>query len=280
MEIDVKTENVMPVFLGILGSLICCAMISVKAPGFSGCSAEISARHGAEDSIEEEPILFYTELPGEKHDLILGLYKSAETQIPVIDFFTRICGSREIAEMILAKADTNNISPALAFALAWEESRFNSKAVNNKNRDGSIDRGLFQLNSDSFPEIEEHAFFDTELNASYGIGHLRYCLDSGGTEISALAMYNAGTGRIRSTGAPKSTLDYIHRILLNRQRIDTQFRAWLVNQADLQMAGSDAYRDFPDNWQYALNDEFSERLAAANPVRTRFVLLSPLSGKR
>jgi hypothetical protein len=55
------------------------------------------------------------------------------------------------------------------------------------------------------------------------MSHLRHCLDTGGTEIAALAMYNAGANRVRNTGTPKTTLDYISRILENRRRIESRF---------------------------------------------------------
>ena len=228
--INVKMEKVFPVFFGILGAMLCCTMISAKIPGPFAFFSPQPAEQTEDEASKEGPILFYTELPVEKYDLIRELYNTEENRSRVIDFFARICGSRDIAKTILLYADVNNIPPALAFALAWEESRFNVRAVNAHNRDGSTDRGLFQLNSQSFPGIEPPAFFDPDVSARYGMSHLRYCLDSGGTEIAALAMYNAGTGRVRSTGAPKSTLDYIHRILTNKQRIESLFREDVGNK--------------------------------------------------
>ncbi|WP_461249005.1 transglycosylase SLT domain-containing protein, partial [Treponema sp. R6D11] len=87
----------------------------------------------------------------------------------------------------MQNADEYNVPAALAFALCWEESRFNPRAVGKPNRDGSIDRGLFQLNNRSFPELDTYMFFNVQHNARYGISHLRYCLDYGGSEVSALA---------------------------------------------------------------------------------------------
>jgi len=228
--IDVNYERSLPVFLGVLGALVCCGLLAAKGPVSFAFFVKEAEELVIIEAPDDEPILFYTEQPGEKHDLILELYNTNEYHDRVIDFFTRICGSREISKTILFYADMNDVPPALAFALAWEESRFKTHAVNSQNRNGSIDRGLFQLNSNSFPDIDAHDFFNPDLSARYGISHLRFCLDFGGTEIAALAMYNAGTGRVRSTGTPKSTLDYVHRILQNRQRIETQFNARFVNR--------------------------------------------------
>ena len=224
MESDIKIEKALPVFLGFLVAIICCAFLSIKIPVFYNGLRGKSSESEASKNTDNEPIKFYSELPGEKYDLIRDLYRSEENKDRVIYFFSRICGSLDIAKIILAYADVYNISPALVFALAWEESRFNSKAINSKNSNGSIDRGLFQLNSNSFPGLETQAFFDPELSAKYGISHLKFCLDSGGTEIAGLAMYNVGTNRVRSGGTPKATLDYISRILQNKQRIEHLFR--------------------------------------------------------
>jgi hypothetical protein len=141
-------------------------------------------------------------------------------------FFGMLIHSEDLAEILLSNARVYRINPALAFALCWEESRYNPRAVNRWNSDQTVDRGLFQLNSDSFPNLTEEEFFDPRVNAYYGMAHLRWCLDTGGTEVSGLAMYNAGIGRVRSRGAPKSTLDYISRILENRRKIEDLFSSW------------------------------------------------------
>jgi soluble lytic murein transglycosylase-like protein len=140
-----------------------------------------------------------------------------------VDYLGSVTGSREIAQVILHNAALFDIPPALAFALCWEESRYTPRAVNRKNRNASIDRGLFQLNDRSFPDIAAEDFFNPRINAYYGLGHLRWCLNTGGTEVSALAMYNAGTNRVHNFGTPKNTLDYIHRILQYRRKLESAF---------------------------------------------------------
>jgi hypothetical protein len=97
--------------------------------------------------------------------------------------------------------------------------------VNRKNRNLTVDRGLFQLNNASFPQLKEEQFFNPELNSRYGLSHLRWCLDTAGTEVAGLAMYNAGTNRVRSGGTPKMTLDYISRILDRERQIEDLFLA-------------------------------------------------------
>jgi hypothetical protein len=198
------------------------------------------------DSTDKKPMVtggvnFFKKVRLERRDHIQELYRQPESLELVIDFFTGLCPSREVAEAILVSADCFNIPPALAFALAWEESEFNPFAVNSTNSNGSIDRGLFQLNSRSFPHLEIQAFFSPDINSWHGMSHLRYCIDTGRSEIAALAIYNAGTGRVTSSGAPKSTLDYISRILENKNKIENSFselKSWyLEQQTELEILG-------------------------------------------
>ena len=281
----------LPVFLGCLGSLVFSGLVSgalfsnvlpvsyralvehtteevksdyieaEKLPADSLWDFGPDAADSAEVPLAEK-IRFFTGADRENGDLIQELYRQPESRYRVIEFFEEICPSTEIAGVILANADLHSIPPALALALAWEESRLNHLAVNTKNSNGSIDRGLFQLNNQSFPYMELQDYFDPELNAQYGMGHLRFCLDTGGTEIAALAMYNAGTGRVRDTGAPKTTLDYVSRILENRQEIE---RSFLERETVFRQRSEIAV-------------EIAE--VKPEPGRQRFVTLTPLAGMR
>jgi len=49
-------------------------------------------------------------------------------------------------------------------------------------------------------------------------------------------MYNAGTGRIKTTGAPEATLKYISRILENRKKIESRFHARLIKEEEIRLA--------------------------------------------
>ena len=225
-------EVVIPIFAGVLLSLILCAAIGLILDMYDKADPVYVIIEVVIEEAEEEDEPLVLSVTDEFTDTILSYFRSPDFKEWVVDFFTGICFDRAVAQSILDNSDRFNIPPALAFALSWEESRFNPLAVGN-NRDGSIDRGLFQLNSRSFPSLELAAFFNVESNSYYGLGHLRYCLDSGGTEVSALAMYNAGTGRVRSTGAPEVTLNYISRILDNRRKMENQFFAKLAKEEEI-----------------------------------------------
>jgi hypothetical protein len=158
-------------------------------------------------------------------DMILESYRDEVFRGRVEDFFGDLTGSLELARAVLTNAALFDISPALAFSLCWEESRYNPRAVNRKNRNLTVDRGLFQLNNASFPRLQEDQFFNPALNSRYGLSHLRWCLDTAGSEVAGLAMYNAGTARVRAGGTPKITLDYISRILDRKRKIEERFLA-------------------------------------------------------
>ena len=257
-----RFELKIPLFFGCLGALVICALLVVRTGFRYENTAEvpvITVETAEEELPQAEITQFFTGTAAVNSGFILEQYRQPEARDGVIDFFTEICGSRDIAGAILAGADQFNIPPALAFALGWEESRLNPFAVNTKNRNDSIDRGLFQLNNLSFPRLELQSFFNPDINSWYGMSHLRHCLDTGGSEIAALAMYNAGTNRVRSAGTPKATLDYVSRILENRKKIEDRF---LQREEEF----------IPQL------DDFSE-IAEAKPERPRLMPLMPLAGK-
>ncbi|MFP4618644.1 MAG: lytic transglycosylase domain-containing protein, partial [Spirochaetaceae bacterium] len=139
-----------------------------------------------------------------------------------VQFFEDLAGSRELAEIMLMEAEKHSIPAPLLFALVRAESSFNPWAIN-KNA-GSVDRGLFQLNSRSFPALAESDFFDPRVNAEYGAAYLRACLDAGENEVVALAMYNAGKRRVDTHGTPKMTLNYIAKVLDYRDKIEESLK--------------------------------------------------------
>lgn len=152
----------------------------------------------------------------------LTLYRQSFSRASVEKFYTCITRDKDVALAILSEADNNDIPLSLAFALAYTESRYNPKAINS-NVNTTTDRGLFQLNSNSFPALTEADFFDPYISAKYGMSHLKFCLNSAGNEVSALAMYNAGTGRVRSNKTPQSTLNYVGKIMTYQKMLESLF---------------------------------------------------------
>ena len=169
------------------------------------------------------------------YDKGLTLYRQPLSRSAVEWFYYQICGNRNVTQAILTEAEKNDIPLSLAFALAHTESSYNSEAVN-KNKNSSIDRGLFQLNNNSFPGLSEQDFFDPYISAKYGMSHLKFCLNTAGNQVSALAMYNAGTGAVRSNKTPQTTLNYVGKIMAYQKLLDQLFTEQVVAYYEPQLA--------------------------------------------
>ncbi len=158
-----------------------------------------------------------------KDDVISELYSDKKSAENVKGFFTDLTRSEKVATAILDNSVKNAVPVDLAFALAFEESMFRTDAVHRNA--GSVDRGLFQLNSKSFPALTEAQAFDPVRNAETALGYFGSCLEKGKNEVAALAMYNAGHNRVSGPGTPRTTLDYIARIQNYRQNLADLFAA-------------------------------------------------------
>jgi hypothetical protein len=203
--------------------LITCTQLSISKE-----SDTLVERIGAPAHLSESKpvgLILDTDTSG---DLGLSLYRNSLTRDLVVDFYNSITRSAEITQAVLSAADKYSVPTALAFALCGVESQFNSRALNYN--EISIDRGLFQLNSLSFPQLSEADFFSVQKNAEHGMKYLRYCLDRGENEVVALAMYNAGEGRVSDMGAPKMTLTYISRILDLKSDLEARFRGMVLER--------------------------------------------------
>ena len=166
------------------------------------------------------------------HDIGYVLYDDPAFREKIVRYYTGITGSSEIAESVLRNAYKQNVSFGLAVSLMWAESRFEPQAYN-RNAE-SIDRGLFQLNSESFPHLGRDDFYDIETNISTGVAYLRYCLDLGENEIVALAFYNAGHGRVSSGGTPLMTLEYISSILEYQEELERDFERYISRDGKIR----------------------------------------------
>jgi len=164
-------------------------------------------------------------------DTIAAYYKNNQTKRSVVDFFSSITKSRNVAVAILDNAVHHKVPASLAFAIAYAESRFDPYALNENV--SSVDRGLFQLNSLTFPDLSDTEVFDPARNAKEGMKYFRHILDISGNEVSALAMYNAGRTRVTQKGAPVKTLDYISKILNYEKNIESLFTAKVVAKASM-----------------------------------------------
>ena len=176
-------------------------------------------------SMEEQEIPGYLESL-ERTDPIAPYYRDPSTRAITLRFFTSLTQSETIARDILDNSERFGVRPSLAFALALEESEFRVDAINRNG--GSVDRGLFQLNSKSYPRLSVGDFYDPAINSRYGIAHLKSCLTQAGNEVAALAMYNAGNGSVERGATPQRTLNYVSRILAYDDNISSLFAAKVI----------------------------------------------------
>jgi soluble lytic murein transglycosylase-like protein len=98
----------------------------------------------------------------------------------------------------------DNIPQDIAVRLAWEESRWNPRAVN-RNENGSTDYGLYQLNSYFFPmtTIDE--------NIEFGLRHLAEAYKAKGSWKMAVVAFNAGV--YGSKNPPVRSLRHADRVV-------------------------------------------------------------------
>jgi soluble lytic murein transglycosylase-like protein len=178
-----------------------------------------------------ETVAFFLSDKPEDMDTGLYLYRNELSRPLVETFYEGVTSDRETSEAILAAANQNDIALPLAFSLAWVESSYYVRATNRNSN--SVDRGLFQLNSRTFPQLKEEQFYNPHLNARYGLAHFRYCMEVGNTELVALAMYNAGVNRVRR-GTPYATLYYVARVLENERKLRESFESMI--QDNMQIA--------------------------------------------
>lgn len=93
--------------------------------------------------------------------------------------------------------------------VAWMESRYHAGAVN-VNTDGSIDRGIFQLNDRSHPGVDP---WPVEAAAMYAAHYLHYLYRRCGSWRGALEAYNCGIGRWLRGDVPARSRAYARAVL-------------------------------------------------------------------
>ena len=125
-----------------------------------------------------------------------------------INFFKTYYDNENIP-IIMEEALRQNFPVTLGLALSFGESSWKARKYNDSNKNGSVDRGLFQLNSLSYPFLTKDQFYDPRVNAKYGIAHIKELYLEEEEIVLALTKYNCGSvNRINPT-----TLAHISNIL-------------------------------------------------------------------
>jgi hypothetical protein len=125
-----------------------------------------------------------------------------------------------IPQMISNTAAAAGVPPALALAVAQQESSFNPSAVSPK---GAV--GLFQLMPATAASLGVTDSTDPVQNAQGGISYLAQLYSQFGNWVDALTAYNWGPTNVSNYGssaAPASTQQYVSTILANSGLLPTQ----------------------------------------------------------
>ena len=103
-----------------------------------------------------------------------------------------------IKKLIVDEAKRQGVPPELALAVAQHESGFNNTAISPKNKNGSRDHGVFQLN-DKYHHLNN--VYDPVENVRYGVGMLKDGLKRNNGDITAtLRQYNTGSAKPSTDG--------------------------------------------------------------------------------
>lgn len=117
-----------------------------------------------------------------------------------------------IKNMIIEEAQAQKVDPALALAVADQESAFNPKA---KSQTGA--RGIFQMTSIACKQVGipfDEKLYDPAHNIKYGIKYLKWCLEHTDTVEEALFAWNSGRTNLdkaKARGDDLGTWNSAHR---------------------------------------------------------------------
>ncbi len=158
------------------------------------------------------------------NELLLDNFSEKQVS-DILSFYTGFAKDSNIAETILGECLKKEVPVNLAFSLAWAESSFNSRALN-VNDNGSVDRGIFQLNNSYRQQWSVDSFYNIHKNIKEGLRYLKKCLnDTNGDVAKALGAYNAGLHASMNNALPERTKRYIEKILTKEALLDDQIRA-------------------------------------------------------
>jgi hypothetical protein len=147
----------------------------------------------------------------------------------VVAFYSQFTNSQTISESIIRNALYYKMPINLAFALSYAESRFNPRAFN-INSDGSIDRGLFQLNDSYRQDWKTKDFFNIEKNVREGIRYWSAeCNKNERTVPITFIAYNMGpySESARTSTIPLRRAGYIGDILAYEDMLNVEFNQFI-----------------------------------------------------
>lgn len=121
--------------------------------------------------------------------------------------------SGAIVALILSIAAEVGIPPYFALAIALEENQtLSARVVSEQNDDGTVDRGVMQLNSKYFSNID---WQDPETNIRAACLHIKALMSMPQikTYWAVAVSYNCGYARFTNAGPPQRTIEYANRVM-------------------------------------------------------------------
>jgi soluble lytic murein transglycosylase-like protein len=114
-----------------------------------------------------------------------------------------------IEALILAIALEVGVPPYLTLAIALTENPALDPLAVHENPDGTLDRGIMQLNSSWY----NGDWQDPETNIRAGCEHIKWLLSLPNMNFWLVAVaYNCGYGSLRSGNVPNISIDYANRV--------------------------------------------------------------------
>ena len=127
-------------------------------------------------------------------------------------FFTSILSSFCYANYYAEAGKRFGIDPQLLWTIAYKESRLNPSIISKKNKNGSYDIGIMQINSIHLSRlkkqygINKNDLLNPKINIFIGAEILKMCFNKHGFNEKAITCYN---GKIKGNNYGKEVLSLL-----------------------------------------------------------------------
>lgn len=175
------------------------------------------------------------------------------------------CSDASTVSQITAAANRYGVPPSIALAVARQESNCSQSAKHN-NSNGTVDIGMFQLNSSTFPNA---ASMSQAANIDQGVSYLAQMYAKFGNWPDALAAYNGGpgfmttgTGRTRNADASLYAANVYNSAVNNYGFVD----APASGTGDATTASVPVSTDTPGNFVADVTSEVGSVTSGISPA--------------
>ena len=127
----------------------------------------------------------------------------------------------EVAFYIESLCEDLDLDSDLVVAILMVENETFNPLAMNKNKNGTVDVGLFQLNDKYLWATFQYTYWKTDVeldpfnwkhNSFIAIHHIRYLFDHLHEEDKVIMGYNCGINGVRKNKIPKSTKIYLEKV--------------------------------------------------------------------